>query len=781
MKKVLKILLFLLICASLSAGYNYSVNGKVFYSGGTDSVKGATVTLTVNWAVGGVASGSTTTEKDGSFSFVVSSDSLDYIGATMELKATTAFCSGSTTWICKSYSEGKDVWIFCNVQINPDLSTVVKPRPFISAGRQLPVTTVAYLDQPVHPVLVQQFQVALRWNPVHMNIAAVESSPGSPFIVETWGPGPDIGTAIVKGHSLFGPVPMKIWPEPPDSFFDIFFDVLVPPEEMPLYSTVTVVPLETYLYGPEVYYPYQHQSDFLIGEPEPCKAVFMIDSFEEWETALHSSLPDANIRPATLTFWRQYMDYWANPTSEIEGEPYPRSEFIPPIEPEGMLYVYEGGGGGGGIPEDAGLVMAWGTTPPAEEGNYASAWRWDYGLDPDLSNCTIQVTVSPMTPNINIVSFSIVDIANRMRTWWWNVPGTIPLGVPTTVKINTALTGVAAASPVATGYMNVPGFDITKSQFFDVDENFKYIFGQQPVPPPGQQIFVYGWNYWHNLLVTKNTQAYKGTWPKYSQPPVVLNPEQAVPNILGWDEVSIYKPPQWPIMADDWICLDGRPVTDIHWWGSFKGWTQPYLPRVVPKAFHIGIWTDVPAGPNNPYSHPGKLIWEHICDNWVWNFAGYDIDPRCEYPEMPCFRNEACFQFNQLLSEDDWFYQKPSENPEQPNIYWLSIAAIYDDNALIANPWGWKTRPHLFNDDAVRIIATAEGLWPPQVGSVFGKGIPIQIPEYPAPGASWDLAFELTTNQKPPCHTLQGDINHDCVVNLHDFAILASDWLLTSP
>ncbi|MHC4547098.1 MAG: DUF7901 domain-containing protein [Planctomycetota bacterium] len=126
-------------------------------------------------------------------------------------------------------------------------------------------------------------------------------------------------------------------------------------------------------------------------------------------------------------------------------------------------------------------------------------------------------------------------------------------------------------------------------------------------------------------------------------------------------------------MADDWQCKDDRPVTDIHWWGSFLGWGEPYPPPILPSAFHIGIWTNTRAGVDASFSHPDHLIWENFCDNWVWNFYGYDEDPRQADPDF----KETCFQFNQLLSEDEWFYQEPNE----PNtIYWLSIAAIYDPN-----------------------------------------------------------------------------------------------------
>lgn len=59
------------------------------------------------------------------------------------------------------------------------------------------------------------------------------------------------------------------------------------------------------------------------------------------------------------------------------------------------------------------------------------------------------------------------------------------------------------------------------------------------------------------------------------------------------------KPVVKHVLADDWFCVDKRPVTDIHWWGSFLGWSQGDRPPEAPTAFHIGIWTDVREGPGN--------------------------------------------------------------------------------------------------------------------------------------------------------------------------------------
>lgn len=461
-----------------------------------------------------------------------------------------------------------------------------------------------------------------------------------------------------------------------------------------------------------------------IGSP-----YFLLESESEWTDAK----AEGHILPMQSSDWSEYMVQWN--THLEEGVPYPENTFMPP-----ELYVYPGGDLG--YPEDGGLVMVWGEQPLAP-GSYSSAWKYDYQLDPDLSNVTLTLTVTApqfdmLGNQINAVSFGIQDVAGNIRAWYWNVGvgQPIPWNVPTTISINTALVGLGAATPAATGFANNPVCNLVNAQFLIVDENAAWVGGPMPAPPPGGQLPGL-WNYWHNITVTPNPPAKWSDPTKWSQPPVEWQPGLEPPVYLGWDEYSMYNqvPPQ-QIVADDWHCTTDDPVTDIHWWGSFIGWDQPEPPQ-LPSGFHIAIWTDVPAGVDSEYSHPGTLVWENFCDTYEYNFAGYDHDPRIDDPEM--FR-EACFQFNQRLNPEEWFYQDPG--PEG-NIYWLSIAAIYDEDPTY--PWGWKTRPHIFNDDAVRIqlVTDPTGLvgWPPHVGWMWSQGQPIEFPEE----TSWDLAFELTT------------------------------------
>ena len=247
---------------------------------------------------------------------------------------------------------------------------------------------------------------------------------------------------------------------------------------------------------------------------------------------------------------------------------------------------------------------------------------------------------------------------------------------------------------------------------------------------------------------------------KWSQPPT-FNPDSLYPDCFwGWDELSEYFGPQ--IVADDWLCDDPRPITDIHWWGSYQRWNGDMPPNIVPDQFHIGIWTDVPVG-IDPFSHPGMMIWE-----WMVDLA--DLNERsvgCDF--HPGFMDEidTCFRYDFIIPESEWFYQE-----EPSTIYWVSISALY-----LSTPdyqWGWKTREHFYNDDAVRIFFPTN----PVPGDEYYEGEPIEYP----PGTSWDMAFVLTTiDLQPTCYCR--DVNCDGFIDSLDLGAVKNpaNWLLPVP
>ncbi|MCK4340554.1 MAG: hypothetical protein KAY37_02375 [Phycisphaerae bacterium] len=229
------------------------------------------------------------------------------------------------------------------------------------------------------------------------------------------------------------------------------------------------------------------------GGPALGDPYFQIWSMPDWEDALGTG----HVVPLMPDEWDSYWQEWQMYTEE--GDPYPDTLFIEPV-----LYPYVGPEVPPG-PEDAGgLVMAWGDES-LPDGQYASAWKYDYLVDPDLSNAIITLTVYPpqFGPNSGItqISFGIQDINNNTRSWYWNVgpTGTIPWGVPTQVTINTSQTGVNATTPTADAYMNNPAFNIVNSQYFVADENGLIVGGQVPIPPGGMLPAV--WNYWYNIVV----------------------------------------------------------------------------------------------------------------------------------------------------------------------------------------------------------------------------------------------------------------------------------------
>ena len=214
---------------------------------------------------------------------------------------------------------------------------------------------------------------------------------------------------------------------------------------------------------------------------------------------------------------------------------------------------------------------------------------------------------------------------------------------------------------------------------------------------------------------------------KWSQPPVIHDPGPPL-IYYGWDELS-QEYELIILVADDFTCEDPRPVADVHWWGSYLGW-QGQDPPEDPELFHISFWTDVPAGedpdPNVTWSHPGERIWDVLCEDYTEEFVGYDFDPRENMV------TDSTFQYTQTLREEEYFHQ------ELGTVYWISIAAGFRHAPYYA--WGWKTRPHFFQDDAV-------------TGGPGPGPAPWQPIEFPQ-GVSWDVAFELTVIPEPSTLTL---------------------------
>jgi hypothetical protein len=263
---------------------------------------------------------------------------------------------------------------------------------------------------------------------------------------------------------------------------------------------------------------------------------------------------------------------------------------------------------------------------------------------------------------------------------------------------------------------------------------------------------------------------------RWSQPPTAIDVADpylfetvTVLSALGLQEIA----------ADDFQIDDSQPVTGIHWWGSFSGWAESYLPPVLPLAFHIGIWTDTPdAEPGNPttFGHPGTLIWETYCTHWTWALAGY------QEAAKEGGLGESCFQLSCPLSQDQWFYPTTETDSKgtESTFYWISVAAIYDTKGpATTNTWGWMTRPYQFGEMASVIQDITPGVWPPTNGVEWLIGKPVAD----GTGVPWDMAFQLTSygplDTGLKAEPDGGDVK--TALNLRDLALAAARWLEALP
>jgi hypothetical protein len=154
------------------------------------------------------------------------------------------------------------------------------------------------------------------------------------------------------------------------------------------------------------------------------------------------------------------------------------------------------------------------------------------------------------------------------------------------------------------------------------------------------------------------------------------------------------------IVADDWQCASDTPVTGIVWWGSYIGYryqacsctrdalvaTSPHRPDY----FLLSIWTNVPdPDPTNSrdFSHPGQKIWEFKATDFDEVMVGFDKHP--ESGETSGVGFEPVYRYTVQLPQTNYFTQKSANG-----VYWLSIAAVYQDSKSMNYPWGWTNHEH---------------------------------------------------------------------------------------
>jgi hypothetical protein len=223
---------------------------------------------------------------------------------------------------------------------------------------------------------------------------------------------------------------------------------------------------------------------------------------------------------------------------------------------------------------------------------------------------------------------------------------------------------------------------------------------------------------------------------KFSQRPMddtkIPTPNGTVESFWGHDELSTAysvfgaggpAPYRGTFMADDFADKFSTPVVHVKWWGSYLNDITGQFP--VDK-FLISFESDVPEGPNNPFSRPGTPLLNQIVRRLGPSPAPVFPAPGT-FTEKPISAggpplNETLYEYNAELHLDKHFFQKPDE------VYWLKIVALVDlppgvpfpdpnQPSTIIPRWGWHNRDYTIMDP---LASTAPAVVPGEFGTTVG-------------------------------------------------------------
>jgi hypothetical protein len=217
---------------------------------------------------------------------------------------------------------------------------------------------------------------------------------------------------------------------------------------------------------------------------------------------------------------------------------------------------------------------------------------------------------------------------------------------------------------------------------------------------------------------------------KWEQPPCLDDPDLCMDVDATEDMWMTYQP---QVLADDFLCSNTGPITDIHLWGS---WLFDYPPNYDPNYvwFTLCLYSNNPSGPYG-WSEPDQLLW------WRDFYEGdFDVEWFADGYEgfyIPCegsywsYADFTCWKYNFYIDPGEAFVQ------QEGTIYWLAVQAhIYDPQPVLLQRFGWKNSPEHWNDDAVWTV----GILPYDLTSPWVEML------HPITMESMDLAFQITTS-----------------------------------
>ncbi len=244
------------------------------------------------------------------------------------------------------------------------------------------------------------------------------------------------------------------------------------------------------------------------------------------------------------------------------------------------------------------------------------------------------------------------------------------------------------------------------------------------------------WQSMINPLTLKQIDlSFKLTTPTNQPPPTVCVETNGVKYIQGPNTLGGYDVWNTPyVLADDFVCTNIGPISDIHIWGSWLN-DQAFPTNIT---FWLGIYDNVPVDPGNAFSHPGtNLLWQqwftpgqHAETIWTANASEQFLDPGQPASGPQIIGSDSVVWYYCFYPTNPFVQQGSTANSKT---YWL---AAYAQLPVGGNyNYGWKTTTNVQHDISVHAP------WP-GFGPTNNPGWAKTL--LPA-GAPLDLAFKLTT------------------------------------
>ena len=200
------------------------------------------------------------------------------------------------------------------------------------------------------------------------------------------------------------------------------------------------------------------------------------------------------------------------------------------------------------------------------------------------------------------------------------------------------------------------------------------------------------------------------------------------------------------VLADDFLCTQTGPITDIHIWGSWLEDEYPDGGRGFPDPanvhFRLSIHSDIPASQSpTGYSMPGEPLWMDSIDGRNWRLWA-ESDEEFFAPNTVGIMGTD----TQVIQYNFSDFEEPFEQ-ERDTIYWLSVTAFPENMPNGGQPpttyFGWKSSDMHWNDQAVFWVERSDGTstTPQELIGPTGKSLDLAFVITPEPATMSLLAL----------------------------------------